>query len=99
MVGRSKERAFSSIKDRIDEKLQGWNEKFLSKARREVLIKEVAQSIPTFTMSCFKLPIDFYEEVNAMIAKFWWEISNSGRKIHWRNGKTCAHQRRKEGLV
>ena len=70
IVERSKERAFSSTKDRIAKKLQGWNEKFLSKAGREVLIKAVAQSIPTFTMSCFKLSVDFCEEVNAMIAKF-----------------------------
>ena len=70
MVRRSKERAFSGLKDRIANKLQGWNEKFLSKVGREVLIKAVAQSIPTFTMSCFKLPMGFCEDVNAIIAKF-----------------------------
>ena len=84
MVGRSKERAFSSLKDRIAKKLQGWNEKFLSKAGREVLIKAIAQSIPTFTMSCFRLPKGFCDDVNAMIAKFWWGSSSCVRKIHWK---------------
>ena len=34
----------------------GWKEKFISKASREILIKTIAQAIPTYTMSLFKLP-------------------------------------------
>ena len=34
----------------------GWKEKFISKAERKVLIKVVAQAIPTYTMSLFKIP-------------------------------------------
>ena len=43
----------------------------LSRAGKEVLIKAVAQSIPTYTMGEFQLPIKLYEELNFMCAKFW----------------------------
>ena len=44
----------------------------LSKAGKEVLIKAVAQSIPTYTMNVFQLPMKLCDELNAMCAKFWW---------------------------
>ena len=36
VVGRVKRRAFNEIKDRVFRRLQGWKEKLLSQARREV---------------------------------------------------------------
>jgi hypothetical protein len=49
-VGRSKGGTFAYLKDRIWNRIQGWKEKFLSWAGKEVLIKAVAQAIPTFAM-------------------------------------------------
>ena len=43
----------------------------LSRAGKEVLIKAVAQSIPTYTMGVFLLPVKLCDELNAMCAKFW----------------------------
>ncbi|XP_071912244.1 uncharacterized protein [Coffea arabica] len=56
IIGRSKSAVFSSIKDRIWQKIDGWNEQHLSRARKEVMIKAVVQAIPTYSMSCFKYP-------------------------------------------
>ena len=53
-------------------KLQGWKEKFLSQVGREVLLKAVVQAIPTFVMSCFKLPSGLLEDIEMIIRKFWW---------------------------
>jgi hypothetical protein len=72
MVGRNKKLAFAELKDRVFRKFVGWKEKLLLQAGREVLIKAVAQSIPTFAMSCFLLPKGFYEELNSISSKFWW---------------------------
>lgn len=42
-----------SIKEKLGKKLAGWKEKMLSKAGKEVLIKAVAQVIPTYTNDLF----------------------------------------------
>lgn len=55
-IGRSKVEVFNYLKDRLWSQVSGWNEKNFSMAGREVLIKSVLQAIPTFVMSCFKLP-------------------------------------------
>ena len=64
-------------------KLQGWKEKLLSQAGREVLIKSVIQEIPTYTMSCFKLPRGLIKELEVLVHKFWWDYSGDSRKVHW----------------
>ena len=57
----------------------------LSKASKEVLIKAVAQSIPTYTMGVFQLPGKLCDELDAMCARFWWGQVGEERKIHWKN--------------
>jgi len=47
-VGRSRSSVFAYLKDRIWKRIQGWKEKLLSRAGKEVLIKAVAQAIPAF---------------------------------------------------
>jgi hypothetical protein len=71
MIGRSKKSIFNGLKERIVQRLQGWKEIFLSKAGREVLIKAIAQAIPTYAMNCFCLPKTWCEEVNGLIARYW----------------------------
>ena len=47
------------MKEILWKKLQGWKGMILSKASREVLIKAIVQSIPTYAMSMFKFPSSF----------------------------------------
>ena len=70
LVGRNKRNSFNDIKEKLGKKLAGWKEKMLSKAGREVLIKAVAQAIPTYTMSCFKIPDSLYDDLTSMIRNF-----------------------------
>uniref|UniRef100_A0A2N9HP17 Reverse transcriptase domain-containing protein n=1 Tax=Fagus sylvatica TaxID=28930 RepID=A0A2N9HP17_FAGSY len=62
---------------------EGWKEKFLSKAGHEVLIKAIAQAIPTYSMNCFLLPKSWCSDVDGLIAKYWWGQTKNERKIHW----------------
>ncbi|XP_074315698.1 putative mitochondrial protein AtMg00310 [Silene latifolia] len=83
VVGHSKEVVARVIRDKLCRKLQGWKGMLLSKAGREVLIKAVAQSIPTYAMSVFRLPINFYDELRALVSRFWWGSDGGKKKIPW----------------
>ena len=99
VVGRKKE-SLIYIKERIWGTLQGWKEKLLSQAGREVLLKAIVQAIPTFAMSCFKLPMSLCHEIEVMIKNFFWGQCGERRKIHWKNWETlCVYQRMKGGRV
>ena len=82
-IGSSKNGAFKYLKDRLWSKIQGWIEKSLSTAGKEVLVKLVAQAVPVYSMSCFKLPRGLCEHLNKLIRKFWWGSKNGQRKPHW----------------
>lgn len=67
------------------ENMQGWKEKLLSRAGKEVLLKAVIQAIPTYLMRVYKFPISLIQEIHSMMARFWWGSSDSKRKIHWKS--------------
>ncbi|XP_056695214.1 uncharacterized protein [Spinacia oleracea] len=82
---------FAALKDRIWKKLQGWKEKLLSRARKEILIKSVIQAIPTYLMGVYRLPVGVIHDIQSMIAKFWWGGSGENRGVHWMNWDSmCA---------
>ena len=71
-IGRSKKQVFAILKERVGRKLAGWKGKLLSIGGKEIHIKAVAQAIPTYTMSCFQLPQNLYEDLENMMRNFWW---------------------------
>lgn len=94
LIGRSKKAIFAYLKDRLWKRIQGWNNKILSKAGREILIKTVAQAIPSYCMQVFLLPTSLAEELQRMMNSFWWGSKGSGsRSICWMNwNKLCARK-------
>ncbi|KAL0429893.1 UNVERIFIED_CONTAM: putative mitochondrial protein [Sesamum radiatum] len=51
-------------------------------AGKEILIKAVLQAIPTYAMGVFCLPDGLIQDIEGMIARFWWN-SGDRHKIHW----------------
>nr|XP_023873925.1 uncharacterized protein LOC111986517 [Quercus suber] len=84
---------FREIQEKISKQVLGWKEKFISKAGWEVLIKTVAQAIPTYSMSLFRLPKSICDSINSLLARYWWGQNHEERKIHWINWtKLCTHK-------
>jgi hypothetical protein len=60
-----------------------WDDSHKSQAAKEVLIKAIAQSIPVYVMSVFKLPLGLCDELTKMIRRYWWGAQRGKRKTHW----------------
>lgn len=97
-IGRSKKAIFSSLQDRLGKKISGWKEKFLSRAGKEVLLKSIAQAIPTYVMSCFKIPDSICQNLESMMSNFWWGNDVHSKNMHWINWQTLCRPKSKGGL-
>ena len=71
MIGRSKNQIFNKVRERVGKKMSGWKEKLLLIEGREILIKAVAQVVPTYTIGCFLLPKGLCEDIVGMMRNFW----------------------------
>ena len=85
--GKSRVSTFKDIQERISNRVMSWKEKFISKAGREVLI--VAQVIPTYSMSIFKIPKTICDGINLVLAKYWWGQKKK-KKIVGLIGVSCT---------
>lgn len=97
-VGSSKNGAFKYLKDRVWNKVKGWMEKVLSSGGKEVLIKSVTQSIPVYSMACFKLPRGLCLHINSIIRKFWWGSKRGERKTNWVSWEKMTRPKYEGGL-
>ncbi|KAH9769616.1 reverse transcriptase domain-containing protein [Citrus sinensis] len=90
MVGRKKTNFFNYVKLRVLNKLTSWESKFFSCGGKEVLIKVVAQAVPAYAMSVFKIPQSICDDIQKAVAKFWWSSAGNHRGIHWAKwGRLC----------
>jgi hypothetical protein len=67
--------------------MAAWKGKYLSVAGKEVSIKSVAQALPIYITSVFKLPLTLCDELMKQVLKqvraFWWGAENGRRKVQW----------------
>lgn len=53
-------------------------------AGREVLLKSVAQAIPSYCMGAFLIPHSLYDELQRMMNSFWWgQKGQPSKGIRW----------------
>jgi hypothetical protein len=55
----------------------------LSWAGKEILIKAVAQAIPTFVMGRFDITKEMCDQISTMIGWYWSSNQDKDNKIHW----------------
>lgn len=56
-MGRKRTSFFNEVKLKVLSKISNWQHKLFSSGGKEVLIKAVAQVIPAYATSLFKIPI------------------------------------------
>jgi len=83
MFGRKKKELFNQIIDRIRQRSLSWSSRFLSTAGKTVMLKSVLASMPTYTMSCFKLPVSLCKRIQSALTRFWWDSSAEKKKMCW----------------
>lgn len=96
--GRSKVEALGFVRDRVSSKVQGWKQELLSQAGREVLIKAVANAIPTYPMMCFLFPKKSCKDLDRIISNFWWGQKEHEGQIHWKSWKHLSNPKSRGGL-
>lgn len=99
MVGRNRSVTFGFIKDKVRKRLQSWDGRFFSQGGRETLVKAVAQTLPSYAMSVFLLPIEITKDIERTISKFWWgKKSDESRGISWMGWEKMSNHKSKGGL-
>ena len=94
--GKSKVGTFKELQEKISKRVM--KEKYISKVGWEILIKTVAQAIPTYSMSLFKLPRSICDNINSLVARYWWGQNQEDRKIHWIKWNKMCNSKKKGGL-
>jgi len=99
LVGRSKKTVFTFLKDRIWKKCQAWSSRSLSRARKEILIKSVAQTIPSYCMGAFLIPKSLCDEIERMLNSFYWGSKQKSRcGINWLRWEKLVPHKTHRGL-
>ena len=82
-ISQSKLKAFEYLKEKVWRLIQGWKEKWLSKAGKEILIKACTQAIPMHAMACFDITKSLCDQISAMVCRYWWVVMQKKNKMHW----------------
>jgi hypothetical protein len=79
--GRMNRGKFQNLQAKLCKRILQWGD--LSQGGKEVLIKAVAQALPTYIMGVFKLPFSVCDDLTRLIRNFWWGADRGKRKMHW----------------
>ena len=97
-IGRKKKEIFEFIVKHVNDRTQGWLNRYLSHVGKEILIKTVAMARPVYTMNCFKLPKGICDDINTLLARYWWKNGSEQRSMHWLAWKRLALPKKEGGL-
>jgi hypothetical protein len=82
-LGRVKRGMFQPLEARFFKRMTAWRKKDLSAAGKEVQIKSIAQALPNYIMSVFKLTDGLCEDPMKTIRAYRWGAEKGRRKVQW----------------
>lgn len=97
-LNRSKTESLKFVKEKVQNRVLGWSEAMLSQAGREVLIKSVAQSVPTYAMGVVRIPDELCTGMENCFNKFFWDANKESNGIHWRSWDRLTRAKNEGGL-
>ncbi|KAL8121460.1 hypothetical protein AgCh_018259 [Apium graveolens] len=84
LITRSKSAVFGYVKEKLQDRVHGWDKKQISKGGKEILIKSVGQTHPNYTMIVFLLPVETCKDLERTMSRYWWKSDGKKEKgIHW----------------
>ena len=95
--GSKKGEMFAYIVEMVKAVTQSWKQKYLSQGGKEVLLKAIAMAMPIFSMNIFRLPKEICEDINRILAQFWWGADDR-KGLHWYSWKRISVPKREGGL-
>ncbi|PPD69892.1 hypothetical protein GOBAR_DD33229 [Gossypium barbadense] len=78
-IGKKKITAFQGMLDRMANRINSWPKRLLSYGGKEVFVKSVLQSIPTYALSIFFTPVGILDKIQSLISRFWWSSKDKNR--------------------
>lgn len=99
LIGRNKSGVLGFLKEKMKQRVLSWKEGWITQAGREVLIKGVAQAMPTYAMSLFLLPLEIIRDFERTLSRYWWgEKGNAKPGIHWMCWERMSRHKLEGGL-
>lgn len=98
-MGRKKTTIMGYLKERIQERVQGWDKKLFSKRGKKILLKIVAQTLSNNAMNVFLIPVYLCKDMERIMCKFWWKSSSNKEKgIRWMSWERLRKKKTEGGL-
>lgn len=84
IMGHNNSALLGYLKERINARIRSWDERFISRSGKVVLIKNVAQALPSYAMGVFLLRQGITKDIERMLARFWWQSKpKQSSGINW----------------
>ncbi|WOH12304.1 hypothetical protein DCAR_0831806 [Daucus carota subsp. sativus] len=87
------------LKDKVQSKIRSWDGKIMARSGKEILVKSVVQTLPSYAMSVFLLPLEITRDIEKSLSKFWWtsKPTNSSH-ISWMSWERMSKHKTAGGL-
>ena len=63
-----------------------------------MLIKAMAQAIPAYAMSVFRIPVGLCDDIQRTLTRFWWDSKKDRTCIHWARYEKLSFAKSRGGL-